>query len=128
MPAPLNIHMDQPGNMPQSIPGATPPSTTGLVAPQLPDIGSLNAAPAGIPPGLIAQLAQGGQGGPERTPVVSAVDGTPQFMPAQQNPANMKYEAITQQDGTVLLRMINADGTPGPVVQIVKVGNKGAKK
>jgi hypothetical protein len=99
------------------------------VAPQLPDIGGLDAppsAPAGIPAGLIAQLAQGG--GPQPGGVISAVDGTPQFMPATQNPANMKYEAITQQDGTVLLRMVNPDGTPGPVVQIVKVGNKGAKK
>lgn len=41
----------------------------------------------------------------------------PPMMP--QSPADMKFLNETQQDGSVLLRLINADGTPGPVVKIV---------
>lgn len=38
------------------------------------------------------------------------------------DPASMKYTTETQQDGTVLLRLLNPNGTPGPVVKIVKPG------
>lgn len=41
----------------------------------------------------------------------------PPMMPP--SPADLKYLNETQQDGSVLLRLINADGTPGPVVKII---------
>jgi hypothetical protein len=33
------------------------------------------------------------------------------------DPASMQYDVETQVDGTLLLRLKNLDGTPGPVVQ-----------
>lgn len=45
------------------------------------------------------------------------------------SPANMKYTNETQADGTVLLRVLNPDGSPGPVVHIIKPPSlKGGKK
>jgi hypothetical protein len=35
------------------------------------------------------------------------------------DPAGRQYEAITQEDGSVLLHMKNPDGTRGPAVKIV---------
>lgn len=40
--------------------------------------------------------------------------------PTMPHPSTMQYTNETQQDGTVLLRVKNPDGSPGPVVQIVK--------
>ncbi len=130
MPAPLNINFGGPKSMPQSIPGAPPPSPTGMVAPPpgaLPDLGQLPQAggglPAGISPELLASLAggaggPGGQAGPQ--PVISPVDGSPQFPPVQRGPGDMQYDAITQEDGSVLIRLKNVDGTPGPIVEIIR--------
>lgn len=36
------------------------------------------------------------------------------------DPSQMKYSTETQQDGTILLRMMNPDGTPGPVIQVIQ--------
>lgn len=41
-------------------------------------------------------------------------------LPGEVDPASLQYMNETQTDGTVLLRVKNPDGTPGPVVQIVK--------
>lgn len=42
----------------------------------------------------------------------------PAMMPAfGDDPAAMQYAVETQADGTLLIRMQNADGTLGPVVQ-----------
>ncbi len=119
MPAPLNINFGGPKSMPQSIPGAPPPSPTGMVAPPpgaLPDLGQLDAAPA-LPGGLPAGLPAA-QAGPQ--PVISPVDGSPQFPPVQRGPGDMQYDAITQEDGSVLIRLKNVDGTPGPIVEIIR--------
>lgn len=45
--------------------------------------------------------------------------GAPPY-PQPMTPANMKYTNETQADGTVLLRVMNPNGTPGPVVHIIK--------
>jgi hypothetical protein len=46
--------------------------------------------------------------------------GMPMFPPIPMDPSQVRYDTETQTDGTVLLRMRNPDGSPGPVVQIVK--------
>lgn len=53
-----------------------------------------------------------------------AVPGPFPFMPPgamAPGPADMKYETVTQSDGTVLLHVKNPDGSLGPVVQLLKV-------
>lgn len=47
---------------------------------------------------------------------------SPSFMPGmmgQDDPAAQRYLAVTQEDGSVLLHMKNADGSPGPAVKII---------
>lgn len=39
--------------------------------------------------------------------------------PAPIDPASMQYDAETQVDGTVLLRVKSPDGQKGPVIQII---------
>jgi hypothetical protein len=41
-------------------------------------------------------------------------------LPGEVDPASLQYLTETQADGTVLMRVKNPDGSPGPVVQIVK--------
>lgn len=91
----------QPGaSMPAAVPGSGTPQSFLQGAPAAPVNGP--AAPGGIPlpPGLMAPP----------------------------DPSSQQYESETQQDGTVLLRMKNPDGSLGPVVQIVKVKLPGAGK
>ena len=40
--------------------------------------------------------------------------------PQAVNPADIKYGTITQTDGSILLHLLNADGTPGPIVDILQ--------
>lgn len=87
--------------MPGAVPGAVPFGDTGGVA----------APPPVAPPGVSSPL------------------GGPSLMPAfGTDPAGMKYAVETQADGTILIRIQNADGTTGPVVQHLAAPKlKGAK-
>lgn len=93
-------------SMPMAVPGAPPPSTTGMTAP-VPSGAPMPPMPpsAGPAPGVIAPSG----------PITQSMMPPP----APPNPADMKYINETQTDGSVLLRIANADGTPGPVVKIV---------
>lgn len=77
--------------MPGAVPGAQPPGDTGGVAP---------LQPPAAPPGVSSMMA-----GPAMMPAFGG------------DPASMQYAVETQADGTILIRMQNADGTTGPVVQ-----------
>jgi hypothetical protein len=82
-----------PGTMPAAVPGAM----AGQATP------SLSLPSASLPPG--------------------AVPGTPSpFMPpgfGAPGPQDAKYEAITQQDGSIVLHLKNPDGSLGPAVKII---------
>ena len=39
--------------------------------------------------------------------------------PMPLGPADIKYQAVTQEDGTVLLHVLKPDGQLGPIVKIV---------
>src|SRR5262249_28024188 len=84
-------------SMPFSIPGTPPPSDTGSVVAPPP-------ASAPVPAPVSSPMA--GPVPPNLFPLLSQFD-----------PANARYTAETQSDGTILLRIQNPDGTPGPVVQ-----------
>lgn len=93
----------QPGlSMPAGMPGSGAPSDP-LASPM--GGGGAPAGPAPMP-------AFGGMG----MPGVGMMDA-----------AGKQYEAVTQEDGTVLLHMKNPDGSRGPAVKIVQVGSKGVK-
>lgn len=89
-----------------------------------PDAGSLPPVPPSAPPPMM-QPPPGGmavpQGGFNGIPGATGA-GAPGYptLPGTVDPAKLNYTTETQQDGTVLLRVQNPDGTPGPVVQIVK--------
>ena len=89
--------------MPSAVPGAIPFGDTGGVT---------------APPSA-----------PQPPPGVSSPLGGPSLMPAFGNdPAGMQYAVETQADGTILIRIQNADGTTGPVVQHLAAPKlKGAK-
>jgi len=86
-------------------------------APVPPAPGAASPMPGGPMPGA------GGIPGAMGTPPMAAPTGPP-------DPASLHYLTETQQDGTVLLRVMNPDGSPGPVVQIVqpKAAKPGGKK
>jgi len=42
------------------------------------------------------------------------------------SPAEMQYQAVTQEDGTVLLHVVKPEGGLGPVVKIVPAPKAGA--
>lgn len=94
------------------LPGAPAPAARPPMRPNpaaLAAVASLLGAggrPGGAPPG--PNGIPGAQGA-----------GAPPY-PVQPSPATMKYTNETQQDGTVLLRILNPDGSPGPVVHIIK--------
>jgi hypothetical protein len=50
------------------------------------------------------------------SPLAGPVSG-PMFPAMPLDPSSMLYDAETQSDGTILLRIKNPDGTLGPVVQ-----------
>lgn len=57
-------------------------------------------------------------------PIPGAIGGAapafPQLPLGMMNPAELQYTAETQEDGTVLLRVVHPNGAPGPVVQVIK--------
>lgn len=118
-PAPLSA--------PQPPVGAAVPAGPPMGTPLPPPPG---AAPAGPNPMLLPLLAAamrakagGGAppapgGPPNGIPGATGPGAAP--YPTVPHPSSMQYTNETQADGTVLLRVKNPDGTPGPVVQIVK--------
>ena len=100
---PLSMGPGPGAAMPQAA-GVPLPGTTGLVA------------PVGAPPVL-----------PSPAPVSSPIGG-PAFPAMPIDPANLQYHNETQSDGSILIRLLNPDGSPGPVVDIVRTPKpKGAK-
>lgn len=51
--------------------------------------------------------------------MLGGMGGPPPAMMAPDDPASQRYSAETQEDGSVLLRVKNPDGSMGPVVKIV---------
>ena len=90
-------------SMPDGMPGSGAP-TDPMAAP---GGGPSPSAPAAPPPGP----PMGGGGG---------LSGMMGFPPVGMNdPAGRQYEAVTQDDGSVLLHMKNPDGSRGPAVKII---------
>lgn len=82
--------------------------------------------PAAIPGAVMGSGSPslGGLGGiPSMSPPPGAIPGPPSpFMPpgfGAPSPADQKFEAVTQQDGSILLHVKNPDGSLGPAVKIV---------
>ena len=63
-----------------------------------------------------------------RAGVASPMGGPALLPPMPIDPGRMQYAAETQVDGTVLLRVKNADGSFGPVVQIIKPPKNAASR
>jgi hypothetical protein len=92
----------------QSPPPFSPPPDAGVGAPVPPG----PAGPPGMPPAP--------SGPPGMPPGATGMPPAPYPLPmGPPDPASIKYATETQQDGSVLLRMLNPDGTPGPIVKIV---------
>lgn len=98
------------------------------LAPAPPDQGNPNL-PVGGPPG-----APGPAGPPPAPPGINGIPGAMGMpspgggYPQPPNPANIQYGTQTQQDGTVLIYMLNQDGTPGPVIHVFKPPHLGKGK
>lgn len=91
-----------------------PDNGPGPVATQLP-----SGAPGTIP-GAIPGVMPSGMPAPPN--VSSAIQQAPAGIPApskEHDPSSLQYVNETQADGSVLMRIVNADGTPGPVVKLV---------
>lgn len=102
------------------LPGGAPPAPGGGAPPNpLAILAALAAAKGGAPGGGAPMPAPGGPVGPPNGIPGAGGPGAPAY-PQPQHPGTMKYTNVTQADGTVLLRVLNPDGSPGPVVQIVK--------
>lgn len=80
--------------MPFSIPGTPPPSDTGTVS----------APMAGAAPAV-------------SSPMAGPVDPSAMLPNMGLDPSTLQYRVETQSDGTLLLRILNPDGSLGPVVQ-----------
>jgi len=96
-----------PGTMPAAV-AQQPPSgpMPDVVQPSLP----------GPPPQLSAAMPAAG------APPLGGMAAPP--MPL--SPAEMQYQAVTQEDGTVLLHVVKPEGGLGPVVKIVPAPKAGA--
>ncbi len=94
-----------PTTMPAGVP--SPAAGTGAPGPSsmpaAPPPGAMGGFPVPSPMGPMMEDPSGGMGGPK---------------PMQE------YDAEPQSDGTVLLRVRNPDGSPGPVVKIITLGGK----
>ena len=96
-----------PGNsMPAGMPGSGTPSDP-MISPSAASAGAAGAPP--MPP-------MGGGG-----PGLGMAPGGPMGMPpvGMMDPAGRQYEAVTQDDGSVLLHVKNPDGSRGPAVKII---------
>jgi hypothetical protein len=89
--------LTMPGGMPGSGGPADPMSSPAAAAP----------SPMGPPPPDMGGGMGGGMG-PMGFPSVGMTD-----------PAGRQYDAVTQDDGSVLLHMKNPDGSRGPAVKII---------
>jgi hypothetical protein len=95
----------------------------------------LNYAGAAPAPGLTMPGGMPGTGGPT-DPLASPMGAPPMGAPppvggppgvlgpgmppvGMVDPAGRQYEAVTQEDGSILLHLKNPDGTRGPAVKIV---------
>lgn len=95
------------------VPGSPPPSLPGTL-------------PAAVPPGLSSAPSAEGpvlRGGPPSPDVLSAISPAPVpvplLPPGVAEDAAPQYQAVTQEDGSILLHIKNADGSLGPAVKIV---------
>jgi hypothetical protein len=78
-----------------------------------------SAIPAGPSPDILSAIQPGGM---QLDPAqLAAVQGpTPGMMPMpMQPPPKAQYQAVTQDDDSVLLHLVNADGSLGPAVKII---------
>ena len=90
-----------PGTMPAAVPGASQTGDT---------LGTIRGR-APMPPQMADAI---------RPAAPSSGLGVPGLMPSMPpGPADIQYEAVTQQDGTVLLHIKNPDGSLGPAVKII---------
>lgn len=120
--SPLNYLGSSPGpgiTMPAGMPGTGAPEDPTLSAASAQSMMAAQQAPPpmGMPPGG-AGMPPGAAGGPFGMGGVGMVD-----------PAGRQYEAVTQEDGSVLLHLKNPDGSKGPAVKIIppiKPRNPGA--
>ncbi len=82
--------------MPGAVPGVPPQSPTGHTAP-------------------VAQQMQPQAPNPQAG-LMDAMGLSAMIPP---DPSQMRYHTETQSDGSVLLRVLNPDGSAGPVVQVI---------
>ena len=94
-PVAASLPPTMPGTMPGGIPNA-PPAGVSMPPGALPH--------AGPSPAALAAIMQHPTGGPNA---------------AQGPPAPPEFVAETQSDGSILLRVKNLDGTPGPIVKVL---------
>jgi hypothetical protein len=127
------------GSMPAGVPGAAAPLAPRVGS--LPPVLSSPSGPgAGVPPAPPAALAalqgmhdpmRGGSIPPSAIHSRIPMGGNPP-PPSEPHPSEHRYEAVTQQDGSILLHLKMSDGKLGPVVKIVPAPNvpgaKGASK
>ena len=101
-PAPVTAGLPPavPGTIPAAVPGVSP----SLPPPMNP---IMPARPMSISPALAGAINPAGPGTP------------PPPSDQEQDPADLQYEPLTQQDGSVVLFLKNADGSRGPAVKIV---------
>lgn len=104
----------------QSPPPFSPPADSGPVGAPIPP------APPGMPPGP----PPGPPGMPPGMPPgATGMPPAPYPLPmGPPDPASIKYATETQQDGSVLLRVVNPDGTPGPVIKVIPPPSVGGGK
>jgi hypothetical protein len=91
-------------SMPSGMPGSGAPSDP-MASPGA--ASALGGPPSPVPPAP-SPFGGGGGGGMSGFPPIGMTD-----------PAGRQYEAVTQDDGSVLLHMKNPDGSRGPAVKII---------
>jgi len=109
--------------IPDALPGAPmlqgPPGSMPAGVAEQPPAGMMpnvvQPAVQGPPPGLAAAMP----------PIGGAPLGGMPGPAAPLGPADMQYQAVTQEDGSVLLHLMKPDGQLGPVVKIVPAPKTG---
>lgn len=109
MPAPLDYLAT--GRPAQGTPGATMAGPGG--PPDMPGSPAQGDGPGGIPPHILNAIINGGGpgGAPSGPPVGMQAPGS--------DGGSAKWGVLEQADGTILLHVKNADGSMGPVVQVI---------